>query len=386
MKITNTEIIVLGDPRPDQPVDDWIEARPFLHIHTDIGLIGLAELFAVPPGVAKAVLNGPDSLFGQLLIGEDIVTPQRLREKLYQSLMHASRRGWAVICIGAAEVALWDLFGKLLERPVYQLLGGTERSEFQMVGEAHVREVIPYCTIVSANWDADSVLNEQIEKVRAVCDAGFRAVKIEPLRSTPATIIELARRARAVLGPDRILCVDVGYLWNDVGTAVRVIEQMAEFDIFFLETPFPIDSLDAYAKLSARSPIRIAAGEHSVTRWEFLDLIDRGGILVAQPYPTTCGGLSEAVHVIALAHSRGVLVCPGNWGTDVLAAANVHLAAASAITPIYEYVAAQIYWSPLRRALREVGIPVHQGAVALPTTAGIGLELPSDLIAHFRIG
>src|SRR4029079_1847222 len=115
MKITRTEIFVLGDPKPAEPVDDYLAALAFLRIHTDAGLTGLSELFAVPGAVAKAVLDGPDSLLGRLLVDQDPVTPDRLRERMYNSLLHSNRRGWAVMCIGAAEVALWDIYGKLLE-------------------------------------------------------------------------------------------------------------------------------------------------------------------------------------------------------------------------------------------------------------------------------
>ncbi len=285
MKIAKTTVFVLGDPPPPGPVDERIEALAFLRIETDEGIGGLSEIFAVPPGVARAVLDGPDSFFGRLLR-----------------------------------------------------------------------------------------------------DRGYRAVKVEPMESAPETIVELARLARAELGPDRLLCVDVGYLWNDVGTALRVAERLAEHDVFFLETPFPVDALDAYRRLSAGTRLRIAAGEHTVTRWEFLDLMDWGGVTVAQPYMTTVGGLSEAKRVVDLAQPRGVLVCPGNWSTGVLGAATVHLAAYSPITPIFEFVAPEAYWSPLRRAIAEVSLPVVDGAIQLPTAAGIGVDLPDDLVAHFRVG
>src|SRR5689334_1052781 len=117
------EIFVLGDPRPTELVDGYIAELAFLRIGTDEGISGLSEIFSVPSGVARAALDGPDSFFGHLLIGEEPVTPDRLRERLYASMLHGNRRGWAVICIGAVDVALWDLYGKLMNRPVYQLLG-----------------------------------------------------------------------------------------------------------------------------------------------------------------------------------------------------------------------------------------------------------------------
>ena len=375
----------MGDPMPSEPTDAPISQLAFVRIHTDEGISGLSEIFAVPPGVAKAALDGPDSFFGHLLIGENPIPPERLWTRLYNSMMHGNRRGWAVICIGAADVALWDIYGKVAGRPVYQLLGGAERSSHQIHSETQIHEVIPYATIVSQNWDRDSVLKEQLDKVIKLRDLGFRAVKVEPMQSTAETVVDLARLARRELGPDRILCVDVGYLWNDVGLAVKVAQQLAELDVFFLETPFPVDSIAAYARLSARSPVRIAAGEHSVTRWEFLDLMDQGGILVVQPWVSTCGGLTEARRIVELAQPRGVIVCPGNWSTQVLGAASVHLAAFSPVTPIIEFPPSQVHWSPLRKAIQEVGLPVTNGAIALPTTPGMGVDLPDDLIDHFCI-
>lgn len=385
MKITNTEVFVLGDPVPPEPVDHRIDQLAFVRIQTDEGFTGLSEIFAVPPGVAKAALDGPDSWFGRLIVGEDPVPPERLWTKLYNSMMHGNRRGWAVMCIGAVDVALWDIHGKALDCPTYQLLGGNERSRDQTWSAAQRTEVVPYCTIWCRDFDHTNILKQQIEKVEMLRDLGFRAVKVEPAYSAADTVVELARIAREVMGPDRTVSVDVAYLWNDVGMAVRVVDRLADYDIFFLETPFPVDSLEAYRRLTDRARIRIAAGEHTTTRWEFLDLMDRGGLQVVQPYMTTVGGLTEARRVVELAQPRGVLVCPGNWGTQVLGAATVQLAAVSPITPFVEYGAAQVFWSPLRKAIQEVSLPVVDGAIALPTAPGNGIDLPRDLIEHFRV-
>jgi L-alanine-DL-glutamate epimerase-like enolase superfamily enzyme len=210
MKITKTEVFVLGDPVPSSPVDERIGALAFVRIHTDEGITGLSEIFAVPPGVAKAALDGPNSWFGHLLMGEDPVVPERLWTKLYNSMLHGNRRGWAVICIGAADVALWDIYGKMVNQPVFQLLGGSERSPHQIHSEAQRREVVPYCTIVSRDWDRAGVLAQQVERAVKLRELGFRAFKIEPMRSTPETVVDLARLTREAIGDDLTLCVDVG--------------------------------------------------------------------------------------------------------------------------------------------------------------------------------
>jgi L-alanine-DL-glutamate epimerase-like enolase superfamily enzyme len=108
-------------------------------------------------------------------------------------------------------------------------------------------------------------------------------------------------------------------------------------------------------------------------------------VRVVQPYMTTCGGLTEAKRIVELALPRGVTVCPGNWSTSVLGMASIHLAAYSPITPVYESAPADAYWSPLRKALQELAAPVINGAVRFPTTPGIGIDLPNDLIKHFLI-
>ncbi|MBI2191801.1 MAG: mandelate racemase/muconate lactonizing enzyme family protein [Planctomycetes bacterium] len=387
MKITRVEVFVLGDP-PGLPGEGAarVTALPFVRVHTDEGLSGVAEVFSVPPGVARAALDGPDSFFGRQLVGEDPMPPERLRVRLYDSLLHGNRRGWSIICLGAAEVALWDIFGQALGRPVWQLLGTAERSPHQTWSEAQRQEAVPYCTIVSDHMEPDRLVREHLERIERLRAEGFRAFKVEPMRSSPQTVVELARQARRLLGPEPVLCVDVGYLWNDVGMALDVAERLAELGVYFLETPFPVDSLEAYARLAARSPVRIAAGEHTVTRWEFLDLMDRGGCLVVQPYMATCGGLSEAKRIVELAQPRGVLVCPGNWSTHVQSAATVQLVATSPISPIFEYVPAQVYDSPLRRALQEIGLPVVRGGIRFPGSPGIGVRLPEHLIQGFRVG
>ena len=386
MKITKTEVFVLGDPESADAVDmSRIGGLAFVRIHTDEGITGVSEIFTVPPGVAYSVLDGPDSFFGRLLIGEDPITPERLWTKLHNSMLHGNRRGWAIICLGAVDVALWDIFGKALGRPVHELMGGSLRSSHQIDSEAK-REVVPYCTIVSNSWDRDSVLKEQVERVLKLRELGYRAFKVEPLNQTTETIIDLTRMTREAVGPDVILSVDVGYLWNDVGEALKVINRLAEYDIFFFETPFPVDSIDAYARLTAQTEVRIAIGEHSVSRWEFLQMMDQGGVLVMQPYMTTCGGLTEAKRIVDLAFPRGVLVCPGNWSTHVLGMATVHLMAYSPISPVMESAPAEVYWSPLRQALQDLALPVIDGAVQFPTAPGIGIELPEDLIDHFRRG
>ena len=120
-------------------------------------------------------------------------------------------------------------------------------------------------------------------------------------------IIEIVAACREGVGPDFVMMVDVCYCWSNAKEALRVIRQLEPFDLFFLETPLQLDDLDGYAFLHDHAGIPIAAGELQNTRFEFLDLMDRGKVDVAQPDVGRVGGLTEARRVCELAEKRGRL-------------------------------------------------------------------------------
>ncbi len=384
MKIARLEVFVIGDGPEIDPDKGGVEPLACIRVHTDDGLVGLSEVFRVPPGVVQAAVGGRETHFGRLLIGQEITHPERLWQHVWDALMHTNRRGWEIMILGALDVAIWDIYGQSLNQPVWQLLGGAQRGPFQTTVRATV-EVVPYCTLVSDIWGGEPMFTQQIARAEALASLGYRAFKVEPMMSTPKDVVELAQRCRRALGDKLPLMVDVGYLFNDVPTAVRVCRALEELDIYFFETPFPVDSPEPYAKLAAKTSIPLAMGEHGVTRWEFMDMMDRGGVSVVQPYTTTCGGLTEAKRIVELAAARGAQVCPGNWSTQILGAASVHLAAYSPVTPFIEFAPAEVFDSPLRRELQNSGFPVKNGAIALPQCAGIGYQLPVEIIKAFRI-
>ncbi|MFO0798246.1 MAG: mandelate racemase/muconate lactonizing enzyme family protein [Gemmataceae bacterium] len=384
MKVTRLDVFVIGDGPDIDPDKGGVEPLACVRVHTDGGLSGLSEVFRVPPGVVRATVGGPGTHFGRLLIGQDVTHPERLWQRMWDAVMHTNRRGWQVIILGALDVALWDIYGQMHGRPVWELLGGVQRGPFQTPAGADLA-VTPYCTLVSDVWGGDQMFAQQVGRAEQLAALGYRAFKVEPMMSSPADVVELARRFRQALGAGPTLMVDVGYLFHDVPTAARVCRELQAFDVFFFETPFPVDSPAPYAELAARTSIPLAMGEHGVTRWEFLDMMDRGRVSVVQPYMTTCGGLTEAKRIVELARARGALVCPGNWSTQILGAATLHLAAYSPVTPFVEFAPAEVYASPLRRELQAAGFPVKNGTIALPDRPGIGYDLPVEVAARFAL-
>ena len=302
-------------------------------------------------------------------------------------MLHSNRRGWAVRCLGALDIALWDIYGKAQNLPVFELLGGAERNPFQTGPDKSTRasHITPYATIVSDSWEPDMVLRQQVARCEQLAEEGFRAFKVEPMHSSRETAVKLVHLARKALGPDALLAIDVGYGYNDHATALWVAQRIEACDVYFFETPFPVDTPHSYARLAAHTSIPLAMGEHGATSFEFVDMMDRGCVTVCQPYASNCGGITEAKRIVDLAKERGALVIPGNWSTQLLGMANAHVAAYSPVSPLVEYAPAQIYDSPLRAAIQALSPEVRDGVHALPEQPGIGLELPGDLIKHYQL-
>lgn len=384
MKISRLEVFVIGDGPEIDPDKGGVEPLACIRIHTEGGITGLSEVFRVPPGVVQATVGGPETHFGRLLLGQEITHPERIWQHVWDSLIHTNRRGWEIIILGAIDVAVWDIYGQMLNQPAWQLLGGVQRGPFQTpIGKQ--ADVTPYCTLVSDVWGGEPMFKQQVARAVRLAELGYRAFKVEPMMSTPADVVEIARRFRQELGHELTLMVDVGYLFNDVPTAVRVCRELEESNVYFFETPFPVDVPETYAKLAAKTSIPLAMGEHGVTRWEFVDMMDRGQVSVMQPYMTTCGGLTEAKRIVELALPRGATVCPGNWSTQILGSASVHLAAYSPITPFIEFAPAEVFDSPLRKELQDAGFPVLNGVIAVPDRPGIGYDLPTEITRKFRM-
>ena len=386
MKITRLETIIVGDGVEVDPNLGGVEPLAIIRVHTDDGFVGTSEAFRVPPQAVVATVGDSETHFGRLLLGQELTHPERLWQLCWDSMVHSNRRGWQVIILGALDVACWDLYGQALGKPIWQLLGGVQRSPFQTHAETRVSEVVPYATIVSDAWDSPNMITQQVANCEKLAALGFRAFKVEPLMSTPARVVELVKTVRQALGPTPTLMVDVGYVFTDVPTAAWVAQRLEPLDVAFLETPFPVENPLPYAELSRRTRIPLAMGEHGVTRWEFLDLMDRGRVQVVQPYMATCGGLTEAKRIGELAAERSAQVMPGNWSTQILGTASVHFAAWSAVTPFIEYAPAEVYnASPLRQVLQDAGLPVRRGAISLPTKPGLGYELPLSELEPFRM-
>lgn len=197
-------------------------------------------------------------------------------------------------------------------------------------------------------------------------------------------MMEPIAAVREAVGPDFTILVDVQYAFPDAETCLRIIRDWEPYNLFFLETPLPPDDLDGYARLRREQSIPIAAGEWLATRFEFLDLMDRGLVKVAQPDVGRVGGLTEAMRVCRLAGERGITIVPHAWKTPISISAAAHLAAVTPHCAFIEFLPAELCESALRRELVSRGPEMVDGTITLPDLPGLGVELNRDALERFK--
>jgi L-alanine-DL-glutamate epimerase-like enolase superfamily enzyme len=378
MIISDVTCTVLVAPDCNSNACDSAQDTVVVEVRTDEGLTGIGETDA-NPWVIKTLIEAPGSHImslglKELVVGQDPTKPAALWDRLYKFSAMTGRRGAGICAIGALDMAIWDLYGKATGRPVWQLLGGTQK-EF----------VTPYASLLPSGRTLEEYRRSLLEKAGWARGFGFRAAKMEICVKGPYShnllsegddaIVELVRLCRETVGPDMAMMVDVAYAWSDWKEALRVLRRLEPFDLFFLETPLPSDDLEGYARLAEASSIRIAAGEWLTTRFEFADLMDRGQIDVAQPDIGRVGGFTEAMRVAQMAQDRGKLVVPHCWKTGIGVAATAHFSAANANCRYIEFLPPFVAESALRRELVQEELQIIDGRLDLPQRPGLGIEL-----------
>jgi L-alanine-DL-glutamate epimerase-like enolase superfamily enzyme len=373
VKITEVEAIILRQPVVDGAIADGSQDDLIVRVHTDEGITGIGEVDSAPE-VVKAVFDAPHSHYiatglRHVLIGQDPLDIEGLWRRMYLGSVYYGRRGAAMHAISGVDIALWDIKGKKLGKPVCDLLGVRKRDR-----------VRPYASLLMPDTEAAVVAS--VERLLAM---GFTAIKFGwgPIGKDEAHDVRLASAAKRAAGDAEIL-IDAGFGYGaDAQRAIRVARKLEELGIYWLEEPFEPDEFDAYAELADAVDIRVAAGEEEATRWGFRELIERGHVDVIQPDVTRCGGLSEALRIARAAERDGIPVVPHAWKSGVIKAASLHLNAVLETSYFQEYCVAE---TPINRLLTREPMPVANGFVDVPSKPGLGIELDPEILARYAVG
>jgi L-alanine-DL-glutamate epimerase-like enolase superfamily enzyme len=372
MRITDIETFVLRLPDVLDVCDGTQDAF-VLRLHTDEGVSGIGEADSMPT-VVKAIFDAPTSNsigYGlrALILGQDPLQIEPLWRRMSEGTRYLGDGGVRLAAISAVEMALWDIAGKVAERPVHELLGGTFRPRVR----AYASVLFP------EDPDDLTTVRSTAERLR---QQGYTAMKFgwgsfgADLRADVA----LVRAARQGAGDDCDLLIDVGLCW-DGPTALDRANALAEFRPYWLEAPMPHEPVDAYAELCSSSPVRIAC-ESSGGFWPSLHFLRRGKLDVILPDASTVGGLGEWKRVAQIAASEGAWCVPHNFSTGILTAASVHLVANQPATDLIECSEAG---SPLNTELVQPALRPNDGYIDLPKAPGLGVELDSAVLQRYRV-
>ena len=306
------------------------------------------------------------------IVGKD---PNNIERFWHENYRDAYWRGGAVLttALSAIEMALWDIKGKSLGVPVYQLLGGK------------VRDAIP---CYANAWFAGSRTPEEFAlKAAATVKSGFRALKWDPFGSAYLSLsssefsiaMDCIAAVRDAAGPDVKLLIE-GHGRFDVPTAVKIGRAIERFGIEWFEEPVPPGDIDALADVKRRINIPIAAGERLYTRWEFRDLIEKRAADYLQPDLSHTGGILELRKIAAMAECHFLPVCPHNPIGAVTNAATLQIAAC---TPNFHMLETMSNDVDYRSALTTEEVSFSNGMMSIPDKPGLGIDICEEaLSAH----
>ena len=375
MKIVAIETFDLTCPleRPFGWSQGWLDQRSttLVKVATDDGLVGWGE------GAAASLIDG---LLAPLLIGQDPMDRAGLWERMFHALYNGNNAvGLAGSALSALDIALWDLAGKATGLPVCALLGGKVRDK-----------VAVYAT--GLYYTEGEFPDRLLDEARGYVAAGFKGMKTKVGGLSIAEDVARVRALREAIGPDIHLMVDANEAYNAT-TAIRIGQKLADLDLVWFEEPVNAQDLDAYLEVKAALPMAIAGGENLRTRYEFKPYLTRRAYDIVQPDIMHCGGITEMQRICAMANACGIQVNPHVWGSPVMIAATLHLAAT--LPPCPPARNAQPYMqepvmefdrtpSAIRQELCAVPFDQEDSFVRVPTGPGLGIEVDEEVVARLR--
>lgn len=384
MKISALETIRVAE----RPNLIWLE------VHTDEGITGLGETFFG----ASAVEAHIHDYIAPRVIGRDPFEIDKLAADLVGYLGFRSS-GVEMRGNSAFDIALWDIFGKALNQPVAQMLGGFTRREIRTYNTCAGTEYVKKTTgQVTANYgigdsnqydDLNSFLNCADELALSLLEEGITAMKIWPFdRAAEAargqyisgpdlrSALEPFEKIRKVVGDKMDIMVEFHSMWQLL-PALQIAKALTPYQTFWHEDPIKMDSLASLKRYAEVSPAPISASETLATRWGFRDLLETGVAGVVMLDLSWCGGLSEARKIASMAEAWHLPIAPHDCTGPVVLCASTHLSLNAPNALVQESVRAfyRTWYRDLVTALPEV----KGGMITVPPGPGLGMALHPDL-------
>ena len=343
MKITDIKSFVVDCFRTN-----WV----FVKVYTDEGITGVGE--GTLEYKEKALVGAIEHI-RDYLISKD---PTQIEKHYHDIYRDAYWRGGAVLmsALSAVEMALWDILGKSLGVPVYQLLGG------------------------KVNEDCRIYVNG--EKARIAVERGVTAMKWDPFGKSYLQIsnqdlnkaIRCIAAVREAVGDEVDLLIEAHGRF-DVPTGIKIAQEVAPFKPMFLEEPVPPNNLEALAAVREKSPVAISAGERLYTRFDYNELFRRRAADYIQPDISHAGGIMELKKLAAIAEANYIPFAPHNPSGPIANAATLQIAACCPNFCILEIMYSDVEY---RRFVTDENLIYENGRIRIGDRPGLGIELNEE--------
>ena len=363
MKVTDVRTFLVH-PSEEK---NWL----FVKVETDEGIHGWGECYTQADRDRTIEIHVQE--LARYLIGRNPFNIKHFTFMAYHDF--ASKRGaMDLYCaISGIEQALWDIVGKALNTPIYNLMGGACRDKIR----------------VYANGWGGRTIKEYAERATRLVEQGFTAMKFDPFpgpwrthlsREDEVAAVECVRVVREAVGPDVELLIEVHRRLAPMH-AIRIAHQLEEFNPFWYEEPVSARNLDALVEVRHAINLPVVTGEELYTKREFREIFEKNAADILNPDVCSCGGILELKEIAAMAEPYFVTMAPHNYNsTTVGLAATVQTCAAIPNFLITEYF---VNFAACGDEISVNPIEVKDSYIQLPTEPGLGLELDEAALAQY---
>ena len=359
MKITEIKTFLMhaGNPPPDAIATATTTARGhvwssrnwlFVKVYTDEGIFGIGECSGWPRVIETAIKD-----IAPILIGENPFDIERIWQKILIATMGHGMTG--IVGSGAMtgiDMALWDIKGKALNTPVYNLLGGKVRDRIRIYGHAG-----------------------NAERALSLKERGITAVKTGGVVNTVAKVDEI----RKAVGDEMDIMVDAhGPPWFTTKDAILIGKALEPYNLLFYEDPVAPENVEAIARIQDAVDIPIAAGERHSNIWGARQLIERELVDVLQPDTGRAGGITQMKKLAAMCEAHYIMMAPHSGSLGPVAEfAALHVMAAIPNALILERVEDDV---PIRYRVTRPVLKQENGYIRVPEAPGLGVDINEDVV------
>jgi len=386
MKVTALDTFIVGNPPPHEGGRYFV----FVKLTADNGISGIGEVYTASFGPTALAAMIAD-VFERHVMGADPFRIETLWRQVY-GRGYSQRPDISLMgVLSGFEMALWDIAGKALDKPVYDLLGGKVHERLRSYTYLYPDPADGAYSKSPVYSDPDAAAQAAL----ACVEQGFTAVKFDP--AGPYSVFDprqprledldrseaFCRRIREAVGDRADLLFGTHGQFTPSG-AIRLARRLEAYDPLWFEEPTPPEMPEEMAKVARATAIPIASGERLTTKYEFARLLDTGAAAILQLNLGRVGGLLEAKKIAGMAETRYAQIAPHLYCGPVVGAANIQLSAASPNFLILESIRD---WGGFHTEILKTPIRWEDGHVIPPDAPGLGVELNEDVArAHPYVG